>query len=314
MPVKATTLAALLLCAAARGTCAQVDGQTIYGNDDRVDLCQVKSEAVLKLADSTVALFDSSDVTVKAGQARLSLTPYGQEENLCPGERFRDQLEGAFCSGSLVAPDVVMTAGHCVTSREDCAGTKFVFGFSIMEKSEGTPRAVPAGEVYGCKELIGRAQDDHGPDWALVRLDRKVFGHQPLALDTAGGVAKGTPLFVIGHPSGLPTKVAGGARVRDASPRGYFVASLDTYGGNSGSAVFNAGTGLVEGILVRGDTDFVPKGRCRVSYRVPDDGGRGEDVTKISSVLPHLPRVETFAFRAIPLARTLPAASFDGAK
>lgn len=36
-------------------------------------------------------------------------------------------------------------------------------------------------------------------------------------------------------PAGLPTKIAGGATMRDASPNGYYVANLDTYGGNSGS-------------------------------------------------------------------------------
>ena len=62
------------------------------------------------------------------------------------------------------------------------------------------------------------------------------------------------------------------------------MANLDTYGGNSGSAVFNAKTGLVEGILVRGEQDYVQKGDCRVSNVCPADGCRGEDVTKILSV------------------------------
>ena len=57
-----------------------------------------------------------------------------------------------------------------------------------------------------------------------------------------------------------------------------------TLGGNSGSAVFNSATGLVEGILVRGEQDYVLKGDCRVSNVCPVDGCRGEDVTKISNV------------------------------
>ncbi len=36
----------------------------------------------------------------------------------------------------------------------------------------------------------------------------------------------------------------------------WLIANLDTYGGNSGSAVFNA-DGLVEDILVRGARDYV---------------------------------------------------------
>ncbi len=71
---------------------------------------------------------------------------------------------------------------------------------------------------------------------------------------------------------------------RDASPNGYYVANLDTYGGNSGSAVFNAKTGVIEGILMRGENDYVYKNGCRVSNVCASDACRGEDVTKLSSI------------------------------
>ena len=60
----------------------------------------------------------------------------------------------------------------------------------------------------------------------------------------------------MGHPSGLPLKYADGARVFETE-NDYFSTNLDTFGGNSGSPVFNADTLEVEGILVRGDTDYV---------------------------------------------------------
>ena len=37
-----------------------------------------------------------------------------------------------------------------------------------------------------------------------------------------------------------------------------FMTNLDTFGGNSGSPVYNAKTHKVEGILVRGERDYVP--------------------------------------------------------
>jgi hypothetical protein len=75
-------------------------------------------------------------------------------------------------------------------------------------------------------------------------------------------------------------KVAAGAAVRDNTPSAFFVANLDTYGGNSGSPVFNSVTHEVEGILVRGEADFVQQGNCRVSLVCPSTGCRGEDVTR----------------------------------
>ncbi|MBI4679106.1 MAG: trypsin-like peptidase domain-containing protein [Elusimicrobia bacterium] len=230
---------------------------------------------LLEFADSTAALFFGSAVRIDGPKALLSTESYAEEMSLCPEEPFYDQRTGAFCSGSLVGPDLLMTAGHCVKTETSCKSAKFVFGFAVREKGVN-PESVPAGEVYGCGKLLGREQVGAGADWALIKLDRPVLDHKPLALNRSGKIENGAPLFVIGHPAGLPTKIAGGAKVRDASPNGYFVANLDTYGGNSGSAVFNAGTGLVEGILVR-----------------------GEDVTKVSALSSSIPATVPEALRTV---------------
>jgi hypothetical protein len=284
--VSAAIIAAALRLAAP--AFAQVDGQVIYGSDDRIDLYQTENSKLKSLADSTVALMQASSVRSEGAVATLQTEPYGTGNGLCKEEPFYDQVTAAFCSGSLVAPDIIMTAGHCVTSDDNCAGIKFVFGFAVKEKGK-MPLTVASQDVYGCKQLLGREQTNDGADWALVKLDRAVSGHKPLKLNLTGVITNKTPVVVIGHPAGLPTKISGGAEVRDASKEGYFVANLDTYGGNSGSAVFNAKTGLVEGILVRGENDYVYRGSCRVSNVCPADGCRGEDVTKISSVSDKIP-------------------------
>lgn len=288
--VTTTAVLAAALCLAAP-VMAQVDGQVIYGSDDRIDLYQTSNAKLKSMADSTVALFSAGDVQLQGAVAKLGVQSYGESMQLCKEEPFFSQVNGAFCSGSLVAPDIIMTAGHCITSASSCTGTKFVFGFSVKEAGK-MPLTVAASDVYGCKQLIGREQVNNGADWALIRLDRAVTGHKPLKLNLAGDPPNKTPLVVIGHPAGLPTKIAGGASVRDASPEGYYTANLDTYGGNSGSAVFNAVTGLVEGILVRGETDYVWKGSCRVSNVCANDACRGEDVTKMTSVTPKLPAAQ----------------------
>lgn len=272
-----------------------VHPEVIYGDDDRLDLYQVEDEKILSLADSTVGLFDSGRVVSDgAGTSALTTRSYASDYSLCSEEPFFSQKTGAFCSGSLVGPDILMTAGHCITSQASCEGTKFVFGFGIKE--EGVlPDSVPDGDVYGCGELLGRSVENSGADWALIRLDRPVTGHKPLAINRSGTITVGTPLLVIGHPAGLPTKVAGGASVRSDGSEGHFVANLDTYGGNSGSAVFNARTTKIEGILVRGEVDYKWKGSCRVSNVCADDGCRGEDVTKISAVSAGIPAAQSVA-------------------
>ncbi|MFA6091929.1 MAG: serine protease [Elusimicrobiota bacterium] len=263
--------------------------KVVYGEDSRQDLWQVKNARMLQLADSTMALFKAWNVEIKDERAVLSVQNYGESHNLCAGEPFREQIEGAFCSGFVAGPDIAVTAGHCIASEAACKNTRFVFGFSIRAPGEN-PTSVPAREVYGCEKILERHQQYDGTDYAVVRLDREVKGHRPLEFEPYEMLQEGDSLFVIGHPSGLPTKVAQGARVRDVSHPGFFVANLDTYGGNSGSAVFNARTGYVEGILVRGEADFIKKDTCYVSNQCPDDSCRGEDVTRISSIQAWLPR------------------------
>jgi len=76
-------------------------------------------------------------------------------------------------------------------------------------------------------------------------------------------------------------KYAAGAQVRDNQSDLYIVCNLDTYGGNSGSPVINDDDPHeIEGILVRGDTDFNQVGNCQRSNVCPNTGCRGEDVTR----------------------------------
>src|SRR5438105_2949491 len=102
--MKKLALTAVMLAAAPLSLFAQSKPGTVYGEDDRVDLYQVKDPQVLKLADSTVALFQDSQVAINDKNAVLQTMPYGSSNNLCKDVRFYDQHEGAFCSGSLVAP------------------------------------------------------------------------------------------------------------------------------------------------------------------------------------------------------------------
>lgn len=262
--------------------------KVIYGDDDRLDLYDVNDKGLLELADSTVALIQSSRIKVKSdGTADIALSSYKNNYNLCSTEPFINQKTAAFCSGSLVGKDIVITAGHCIRNQSSCSDTKMVFGFGIKQSDGVTPSNVSANEVYGCKEIIRRVQSGD-TDYSVVRLDRSVTNHKTLKINRGAVVPNGTSLTVIGHPSGLPTKVASAGLVRSSNSI-YYVTSLDTYGGNSGSAVFNTATKEIVGILVRGETDFVSNGSCKVSNRCKQDGCRGEDVTRIDLVADLIP-------------------------
>jgi hypothetical protein len=261
---------------------AVVDKQkVVYGNDDRADLFNITDAQLLNDADCVVALFrDAAVVDNGNGTSTLTTQLFRTRYNLCAGERFGNQPVGAFCSGFLVGPALVATAGHCV-DLTDVATARFVFGYR-MQNATTANTVVPNGDVYRGVSLLGRILTGGGADWALVQLDRAVAGHSMARVRRTGRIADNAGVHVIGHPCGLPTKHAGNATARNNTPATHFVANLDTYGGNSGSPVFNSNTHEIEGILVRGETDFTSNGTCNVSLVCPTTGCRGEDVTRAS--------------------------------
>lgn len=263
-----------------------VRSTVIYGEDDRQDYFQVESAWKTK-ADATVALMRASSLEVQGTQTKIKSVPYGQGLGLCTSEPFFEQETAAFCSGFLVAPDTVVTAGHCVRTQQSCDATKFVFGFRL-DVAGVLPSTIDSDHVFNCSQMVYSVANPTGEDFAVVKLDRPVPFVAPLSFRARGKASAGDSLKVIGHPSGLPLKIAGGAAVRSVAGE-FLVANLDTYGGNSGSAVFNAVTGEIEGVLVRGEMDFVIKNGCRISNRCDDDKCRGEDVTLFERVLPHIP-------------------------
>jgi len=259
----------------------------VYGSDDRKEFYQVSTE-LQNISDSTVVLMKAATLKSEAN-ARFSFQSGSLQSDMgvCSSEPFAQQPTAGFCSGTLVTKDIVLTAGHCLRDAVDCRDVRFVFGFAL--KSAGVnPQSVAQSEVYGCREILKTVVESSGADFAIIRLDREVIGHRPAPMRRSGVVVSGDSIVVMGHPVGLPLKIAGGAKVRSVQAS-HFVANLDTYGGNSGSGVFNAATGMIEGVLVRGDTDFVNQGSCRVSNRCADEACRGEDVTRIDKVLAQFP-------------------------
>lgn len=276
-------LASLILSSHLIASSENID--VIYGEDNRKDVFETSQTSYLELAKSTAAMISNTNLTVlEAGDVVIEGTTL-EGRGVCAKERFSKQVSIANCSGFLVDDNKLVTAGHCIKSMADCNSYKWVFDFKV-DHAEQSKVNVPISSIYSCKSIISRQLDATSKDdYAFIELDRPVSDRHPLKVRKFGKISKGDSLVVIGHPTGLPTKIADGANVRTLQGK-FFVANLDTFGGNSGSAVFNTETEEVEGILVRGETDYVYDSTlgCQVPNVCSNDNCRGEDVTYITNI------------------------------
>ncbi|MFO0694843.1 MAG: serine protease [Polyangiales bacterium] len=282
--------------APARADVGSVRAAVVYGTDGRADVYEEADPALRAVAAaSTLAVVPLPHVVpASAGTYQLDGPPLGTTFGLCAEQRFVEQPVAAVCSATLIDDDLVLTAGHCIhpilaTNPQDralrCDTLAFVFDDSYVAAGQLSP--IGNDDVYHCRRVVLKRHDS--VDYAIVQLDRAVTGHAPAAISSLQlPLSIGTPLAVIGHGSGLPTKIGTGGSLTHTAHVGddYLVASTDTFGGDSGAGVFDASSQLL-GVLIEGLEDYVT------------DPSRGCDVV---NVLPESEGSESILFVGRPLA------------
>eukprot|EP00002_Diphylleia_rotans_P004394 TRINITY_DN13226_c0_g1_i1.p1 TRINITY_DN13226_c0_g1~~TRINITY_DN13226_c0_g1_i1.p1 ORF type:complete len:765 (-),score=165.50 TRINITY_DN13226_c0_g1_i1:304-2598(-) len=235
-----------------------LEQKVVYGIDNRIDEYEVDDVEMLAVGQSNVGLFNKGLFFTVDGEYRMHETGTLADNGVCDDERFISQPTAAFCSGFLISSTQIATAGHCIHSANDCSGVAFVFGYAQISATEVKKR-YPIDSVYFCSSYTSILAN--GIDFAVVNLDRPVVGYTPVAIKP-NNVQVDDQVYVIGHPTGLPRKYAAGSTVHAGAETSdyykyFFLADLDTFGGNSGSGVYDKNTHAVAGILVRGATDYV---------------------------------------------------------
>ncbi len=261
----------------------EISPKVIYGVDNRREIYEAPG-VFKQLAKSTVTLVRSDQIVegAKANHFKLIGPSFWAKEDLCEDEPYREQKMVAHCSGFLVAPDIVATAGHCIRDTQHCQTLAYVF--DVEMKDQNFDYQIPKDNFYSCKELIAKVEDSSSKiDYALVRLNKKVTGRSPLKYRKTGKPSQGAEMAVIGHPYGIPKKFTDNGFIIHNDNPSYFTADLDTYSYNSGSPVFNVNTREVEGILVRGEVDFEfnEAEKCNRSRICNSSNCNGEEVTRM---------------------------------
>lgn len=238
--------------------------------------------AVQRNLAGVAAIMTDTELTFTGSQWALTSEPYYKKAGVCPEITFAHQPAAAHCTAFLVKPRVVATAGHC---EDQIPANKMLFVFGFRGDGNSFPATFGPDDVYRgvrvLKKNVGTTSD-----WALIELERDVVGPVPLELDPRHSVTKGDAVYVVGHPAGLPLKLAAHATVSSVS-KDSFSADLDVLGGNSGSPVFLESTHRVIGIYVNGIDGYQTIGDCKIikpCAATRTEGCDGEGCTRISEV------------------------------
>ena len=279
---------------------------SIFGTDDRTPV--LAGSFLAKAEGAAVAMMVPvgfvTDSATGVGLKDLETFPLTETWGMCSSERFAS-MPGFHvgCTGFLIAPDILMTAGHCAVNHGQstneanafCEGFSWLFDFQVGATGRPQVAGVSADNLYQCEKIIKAVHNSEvdaagklifRSDYALIKLKRKST-RKPLTLAKVHP-QKGERLSVIGHPLGM-------AMVRSTgkvfSQNGtYFNTNLDIADGNSGSPVLNSKNEVV-GILVRGYPESVvmrPAGDCRVANRCNEDGTRCDQDQKLTTPGAHV--------------------------
>jgi hypothetical protein len=285
----------------------------IFGPDDREVALRNPSRA--KIARATAIMISPvfySENLSSTLDLDLQLISDPEGFNLCKEERFAlEPHVDVSCTGFLVAPNLLVTAGHCMVnhgvSRDErnahCESFSWLFDFVADANGVTRTRGVPKENLFHCRRVVyaeldydyDRVRDmySYRRDIAIVELDRPAVGRDALPI-AAREARVGESLGMMGFPTGLPMKWTGNGRVTGRAGPEAMRTNLDAFGGNSGSPVLN-GRGEVAGILVRGfplDDFFIdPTGcrrpnRCDLNGRCQVDEGRYPVGIEIQALAP----------------------------
>jgi V8-like Glu-specific endopeptidase len=209
---------------------------------------------------------DNTLITFEVKTARNTL-------NICAEEKFSDESMLSSCTGFLIAPDLLLTAGHCIKDKTDCFKNMWILDY---DKSQSV---FSKENIVYCKEIV---DSNLASDYSLIRLSKKISDRVPLKIRRTGKLNPEAEFIVIGHPLGFPKISTDQAFLRGNLLNKTFTINSDTYSGNSGSPVIDSKTSLVEGILIKGDKDFEMDyvGLCLRSVHCDENSCKGETVLR----------------------------------
>src|SRR5574341_86204 len=154
------------------------------------------------------------------------------------------------CTGTLIAPDMVLCAGHCVKDPNSLDALSGSVCFDFETNCDATRPAGYNPRFYKVNKII--RSNTSSLDYSLLQLKTPVIGIAPIPMRPDLPTV-GDQVFEVHHPQAITKKVSAphtGTQATISSISGtptFLFANTDLTGGSSGSALFDM-TGRIIGI------------------------------------------------------------------
>jgi hypothetical protein len=246
----------------------------IYEEDNRKDLYEIADPQVKKVAAAMAYQIEKVELTGWTFERNWKLVMETMvQRGVCAEERFSGQLSlRNNCTAILVSPKHLLSAGNCI-NEHFCTNDLYYWMFDNDLKTDGPQIETNSRKnFYRCKKVVKRAFDrNSGVSYILFELEKEVKNIEPVKFRRSGRMGVNEEVIVLGHPQGLPLKIADHAQALDQNET-HFILNSDISGSTRGAAIINAKNYELEGIMVYGTANYESSGdACKKSTVLRDE-------------------------------------------
>lgn len=243
----------------------------LYEEDNRVDYYKLSDEKMKETAKSVAIQIYKDELKGWTFNRYWEIVTRPLiNYDVCRQERFSDQSRMRNdCSAVLIGPRHLLLPGNCITEHY-CDNDLFYWMFNYhLESSAPMDLNRKRENFYKCDKVVRRVFDPNTAiSYTVIELNKDVVGVKPVKISKQLDIGPAEELVAIGHPAGLPLKIAGEAYVADQNDT-HFLVSSDIAGRSKGAAIFNAKSYELEGMLIDGRPDFENRDGCKQSPVLP---------------------------------------------
>lgn len=186
-------------------------GALYSSSDHRYNLFEVDVPDIVKQQAKAVACLIKRDELHRISEGVYkfkkpsTLADY-HEFPLAEDLKFRNEPVIGFGTAFLVAPNLVLTAAHCITDKygkldkDLISKTRLVFNLQL-KPSGRLPSFLDEVFRYNSHNILWSDRNKN-EDWALLELDREVKGVTPIEIDFSPIQPK-SEVYMLGHPTVL---------------------------------------------------------------------------------------------------------------